>query len=681
MGQDPDFGMLGSGWYIRRVERAESSMDGISIDRIGEGRKRAIIEAVTPEVDGGRYPIKRTVGEAVLVEADIFGDGHDQLSAVILHKELGSDRWSEAPLTLQINDRWRGEFVVSGLGSHVYTVQAWVDHFKTWQKDLRKRVEAGQEVSVDLLIGAELVAAAADQHSGDVASKLQQFAQSLRSDGDLGIREGLSADLARLMEQHGPRPYVTTYEHELRVTVDRERARFSSWYELFPRSCGSNQATHGTFRDLIARIPYIAEMGFDVVYLPPIHPIGQAFRKGKNNTTTPAPEDVGSPWAIGSVEGGHKAIHPELGTLEDFRALVSTAQQHHMEIALDVAFQCSPDHPYVQEHPDWFKARPDGTIQYAENPPKKYQDIYPIHFESADWQQLWQELKSVFDYWIAQGVTIFRVDNPHTKAFRFWQWCLGEIKKDHPETIFLSEAFTRPKVMKHLAKVGFTQSYTYFTWRNHKWDLTEYLTELTQTPMREYFRPNLWPNTPDILHEFLQHGGRPAFMLRLILAATLGANYGIYGPAFELFEGRAVKQGSEEYLDSEKYQIRQWDLDRPSSLKEFVGRINGIRRQNPALQSDWSLKFHNTDTDQIICYSKQTPDLDNRIIVVVSLDPHYTQAGWVQLDLGPLGIAPDQPFGVRDLIDEVEYTWHGSNNYVKLDPWRVPGHILRVSGN
>jgi starch synthase (maltosyl-transferring) len=647
---------------------------------MNEGRRRTIIEGVTPEVDGGRYPIKRTVGESVVVEADIFGDGHDQLAAVILYKEAGSDRWSEAPLLHQVNDRWRGEFSVNSLGSHVYTVQAWVDHFKTWQKDLRKRVDAGQDVTVDLLIGAELVEAAAQQHTGDVASKMQRYGQSLRADGDVGIREGLSSDLARLMEQHGQRPYITTYDQELRVTVDRERARFSSWYELFPRSCGPDEATHGTFKDCEARILDIAAMGFDVVYLPPIHPIGDAFRKGKNNSTTPEQGDVGSPWAIGSSVGGHKAIHPQLGSLADFQALVATARQHGIDIALDVAFQCSPDHPYVKEHPDWFISRPDGTIQYAENPPKKYQDIYPINFESADWQNLWAELKSVFDYWIAQGVTIFRVDNPHTKAFRFWEWCIAAIKEEHPEAIFLAEAFTRPKVMKRLAKVGFTQSYTYFTWRNHKWDLTEYFTELTQTPMREYFRPNPWPNTPDILHEFLQQGGRPAFMLRLVLAATLGSNYGVYGPAYELFEGRAVKQGSEEYLNSEKYQIRHWDLDRPDSLKEFMGRINQIRHHNRALQSDWSLKFHPTDTDQIICYSKQTPDLDNRIIVVVSLDPHYAQAGWVHLDLGPLGIAPDQPLVIRDLIDDVEYTWHGSSNYVKLDPWRVPAHIFRVEG-
>lgn len=642
-----------------------------------EGRQRAIIEAVTPEIDGGRYAIKRTVGEYVVVEADIFADGHDQLSAVLSFRQAGATDWEELFMEPIGNDRWRAQFQVTQIGQAFYRILAWVDPFQTWQQDLHKRVAAEQDVAVELLIGAELVERAAQAQSGDLAAKLRNYAQMLRQGGDPAIAIALSPTLGSLMQLYGERRFVTAYP-ERRVWVDPEKARFSTWYELFPRSCGPDEHTHGTFQDVIARLPLLAEMGFDVLYLPPIHPIGRTFRKGKNNSMTAEPEDVGSPWAIGGPEGGHKAIHPQLGSLEDFHRLVAEAKKLNIDIALDIAFQCSPDHPYVKEHPEWFRKRPDGTIQYAENPPKKYQDIYPLDFETENWQALWEELKSVIEYWIDQGVTIFRVDNPHTKAFGFWEWCIGQIKAKHPQTIFLSEAFTRPKLMKSLAKLGFTQSYTYFTWRNDKWGLTEYFTELTQTPMREYYRPNLWPNTPDILNEFLQKGGRPAFMLRLILAATLGASYGIYGPAFELCENRPLHPGSEEYLDSEKYQIRHWDLDTPDNLRPLIAQVNRIRRQNPALQSDWSLVFHPTDNEALICYSKRTFDGSNRILVAVNLDPFHIQSGWVTLNLGALGLEHWQTFKVIDLLDGQQYSWQGSTNYIKLDPWTMPAHIFLI---
>jgi starch synthase (maltosyl-transferring) len=447
---------------------------------------------------------------------------------------------------------------------------------------------------------------------------------------------------------------------------------------MFPRSCANKPGKHGTFKDCEQRLPYVEAMGFDVLYLPPIHPIGKTYRKGRNNAVVAGPNDTGSPWAIGSEEGGHKSIHPQLGTLDDFRSLVKKAKGHGLEVAIDIAFQCTPDHPYVKEHPEWFRKRPDGTIQYAENPPKKYQDIYPIDFESEHWRDLWDELRSVVLFWIDQGVRIFRVDNPHTKAFAFWEDLIGKVKNDYPETIFLAEAFTRPKVMYRLAKLGFTQSYTYFTWRNTKWEFTQYFTELTQTDVREYFRPSLWPNTPDILPEHLQFGGRPAFMARLVLAATLGANYGIYGPAFELCENRPREPRTEEYLNSEKYEIKQWDIDRPDSLREFVARVNRIRKENPALHSNWSLCFHSVDNEQLICYSKQTDDLRNVILTVVNLDFHHTHSGWVDLSLGPLGLKPDQPYQVHDLLTDAHYLWQGARNYVELNPQSVPAHIFRI---
>jgi len=624
--------------------------------------ERVVIRGVTPEIECGRFPIKRVVGENVVVEADIFADGHDSIAAVIRHRHEEDERWSEVPLQFLWNDHWRGTFTVQKLGQHLYTISAWIDLFQTWYNDFRKRVAADQDVTVDLQIGAALLKNVAERASGADARKLQHLAKELNI-ADVDDR------LAVLASAYADRTNATHYK-ELRITVDPIRARFSTWYEMFPRS-------YGTFKDCEKVLPDIAAMGFDVLYFPPIHPIGEAFRKGKNNSRTAKPGEPGSPWAIGGKEGGHKSIHPQLGTLDDFRNLLRAAKRHEIDIALDIAYQCSPDHPYVREHPEWFKHRPDGTVQYAENPPKKYEDIYPFEFQSPHWRSLWEELKSLVEFWIGQGVSIFRVDNPHTKPFDFWEWMIRDLKKEHPELIFLSEAFTRPNVMYRLAKLGFTQSYTYFTWRNSKAEITEYLTELTQTEVREFFGPNLWPNTPDILHEYLQRGERPAFMARLALAATLGASYGIYGPAYELCERVPKERGSEEYLNSEKYEIKRRNLYDPASLRPFISRVNAIRKGNPALQANESLRFHKIDNDQIICYSKRTPDKANVIVTLVNLDPVWQQSGFVELPVEELGIDIRQPYRMHDLLTDATFTWHGSRNYVELRPREVPVHILR----
>jgi starch synthase (maltosyl-transferring) len=643
-----------------------------------DGRARVIIENITPRVDDGAFPIKRVVGDTVTVEADLFADGHDEISCVLLYKKEGATEWIEAPMEPLVNDRWQGSFQVQELGRYLYTVSAWVDRFKSWSRALAKRVEAGQDIEVDLIIGADMIAAAGKHAPPKEAGWHELYAESVREGGPDGIARALSAELSKLMRRHAERLYACSWEPALGVVVDRERARFGAWYELFPRSTSPVPGRHGTFKDLEARLPYVASMNFDVLYLPPIHPIGRSFRKGPNNSTTAGPDDPGSPWAIGAAEGGHKAVHPELGTLDDLRHLVGAAAQHGLELAMDIAFQCSPDHPYVTEHPEWFRKRPDGTIQYAENPPKKYQDIYPFDFEIEQWRELWEELRSVVQFWVDQGVRIFRVDNPHTKSFPFWEWLIAEIKRDCPEAIFLAEAFTRPKVMQRLAKAGFAQSYNYFPWRNTKWEITHYLTELTQTDLKEYFGPNLWPNTPDILPEYLQFGGRPAHMARLILAATLGPSYGIYGPVFELCENRPLALGREEYLDSEKYEIKTWNLNRPDSLRGLISRVNQIRRDNPAFQANHNLRFYDVDNEQIIAYSKSNEDGSNEVLVVVNLDPHHKQSGFITLPLKDLGLDPRQPYQAHDLLTDARYLWHGARNYVELDPQTVPAHIFVI---
>jgi len=643
-----------------------------------DGRSRVVIERVAPEVDGGRFPVKRVSGELVEVKADVFADGHDRVRAVLLHRREDEAAWTEVPMRLLGNDCWHAAFAVDAPGRHAYTVTAWIDHFATWRHDLERRPTGDPDLSAVFATGAALVTAAAAQARNMDARRLQAFADALRGDAPELEKRRLAADEenARLMDRCAERTFAVSYPRALGVVVDRPLARFSAWYEFFPRSCG--EADHGSFRDCEGMLAYVASLGFDVVYLPPVHPVGRRFRKGPNNTLNASVDVVGSPWAIGGPEGGHKALHPALGTMDDFRRFIERAGQHGLEVALDLAFQCSPDHPYVKDHPEWFRRRPDGSIQYAENPPKKYQDIYPFDFESADWEGLWLELKSVVTFWIAQGVKIFRVDNPHTKSFAFWEWLITEIKRDDPDVLFLAEAFTRPRVMHRLAKLGFTQSYTYFTWRNNKAELVEYFTELTQGPGREYFRPNLWPNTPDILNEYLQFGGRPAFMIRLALAATLGASYGIYGPAFELADAEPREPGSEEYRDSEKYQVRRWDLDRPDSLRDFVARVNAIRRDNPALQSDWSLQFHAIDNEQLLCFSKATEGLDDIVLVVVNLDPHHRQSGWVELPLERFGIVPERSYQMHDLLGGARFLWHGPRNYVELDPHSTPAHIFRL---
>jgi starch synthase (maltosyl-transferring) len=609
-----------------------------------------VIESVRPEVDCGRYPVKRVLGERVAVEADVFADGHDVVVAELLFRKEKEKDWNSTPMRLLGNDRWTASFAVEKLGRYEYTVRGWADPFLTWQRDLKKRREAAQDLSMDLLIGAELIDLPILKDSSVSSEKRYEAAIAAPP---------VPPDASR----------VSTYERTLQVVVDPVTARFSSWYELFPRSVG-------TFRDLIAHLPYVAEMGFDVLYLPPIHPIGMTARKGKNNAVAAQKGDVGSPWAIGAKEGGHKAIHPDLGSFSDFEKLISEAKKLDIQIALDIAFQCSPDHPYVTAHPEWFRRRPDGTVQYAENPPKKYEDIYPFEFETEKWPELFDELKSVFEFWISKKITIFRVDNPHTKPFGFWEWCLAELKAAHPEAIFLSEAFTRPRIMQRLSKLGFSQSYTYFTWRNAKRELTEYFLELTKSEHREYFRPNVWPNTPDILHETLQKGGRGAFLSRVVLAGTLAANYGIYGPAYELMEHASREPGSEEYLNSEKYEIRNWDFSRSDSLFPLIKRLNAIRRENPALQTDWSLRFHPIGNDQLICFSKE--EKNNLILVAVNLDPWNVQSGWIELPIADFGIAPHERYVVEDLLGGGRYEWTGSRNYVELSPHTLPAHVFRV---
>lgn len=648
------------------------------------GRVRAVVDALFPAVDGGRFAPKRIAGEPVLVEAHCFADGHDRLRAVLSWRLAGATESFEVEMTPRVNDVWTAQFTPPVPGRYQFTVTTWVDHFESWRHDLTRRDDY-HDIRIALQVGAGLVEAAARRARGDDVAALSAWAAALRETADerkgrpdAAAMKAIALDPARasMAARYPDRSFAERATREL--VADRKLAEFSTWYELFPRSAAGEPKRHGTFRDVEARLPYVAQLGFDVLYLPPIHPIGRVNRKGANNTLTAGNEDVGSPWAIGSIEGGHKDILPQLGTLQDFKSLVAKARESGIDIALDIAFQCAPDHPYVHSHPEWFRHRPDGSVQYAENPPKKYQDIYPFDFESDDWRSLWEELKSVLVYWISQDVRIFRVDNPHTKAFAFWEWVIGEIKRDHPEVILLAEAFTRPKVMHRLAKLGFTQSYTYFTWRTSKQPLMEYFTELTQAPGREYFRPNVWPNTPDILQEALHTGVRAVYAARLVLAATLSANYGIYGPAFELMESTPREPGSEEYRDSEKYQLRAWAIDRPDSLWPLLARINRVRRDNPALQSDHNLTFCAIDNDQLIAYVKHDVASQNIVLTVVNLDPYNPQSGWLVLDLEALGVDQEPPYQVHDLLSDQRFQWRGARNFVMLDPQRMPAHVFRV---
>ena len=650
-------------------------------------RQRAVIDAVLPVVDAGRFAVKAIAGEPVRIQANCFTDGHDVLRVMLRWHAEADATVQEVEMQLDSNDEWFATFTPESPGRFLYGVLAWVDHFESWRHELTRRIDE-EDIRIAALVGAELIDDAAKRAKATDKAELKAWAKQLRKhQGDAQTLKILALDetQAAAARRHPDRQMATEFPIELPLVADRERARYSTWYELFPRSASSEPGQHGTFKDVEQRLPYVAEMGFDVLYFPPIHPIGREKRKGRNNALSTEPGDVGSPWAIGALEGGHKDLLPELGTLEDFRSLVSKAKELGLEIAMDIAFQCAPDHPYVKAHPEWFRWRPDGTVQYAENPPKKYQDIYPFNFETEDWRALWQELKSVFDHWIGEGVTIFRVDNPHTKSFPFWEWAITAIKREHPEVLFLAEAFTRPKVMHRLAKLGYSQSYTYFTWRNTKQELTDYFTELSQGPGKHYFRPNVWPNTPDILSEHLHAGGRPIFALRLVLAATLSSSYGIYGPAYELLDNVPRSPGSEEYFNSEKYQLRHWgdwDVARPDSLAQLIAQINTIRRDNPALQSNESLRFFSTDNDQLIAYSKQTAkqtaDGDNIILSIVNLDPHNPQSGWVTLDAEILMLDSASQFEVHDLLSDQRFTWQGLRNFVILDPRQAPAHVFRL---
>ena len=665
-----------------------------------EGRRRVVIEEVQPEVNGGRYPGKRVIGDTVTVTAAIFSDGHDHVAARLLYRHSSEKDFKSVPFSALPNDLWTARFPVDKLGTWYFTLEGWVDHFDTWVSDLTKRLAAQpdpkqptqqvepQDIPLQLEIGARLIDEAQSRAKGADAARLNAAAKQLR---DLAAQklplygEPLPDDTIALVARYPDLSYATRYDREVPLWVDRERARFSAWYELFPRSTGESADEHGTLRTVIPRLPEIAAMRFDVLYMPPIHPIGTQFRKGKNNNVKAEPGDVGSPWAIGAADGGHTAIHPDLGSFDDFDALVAAAKLNGMELALDIAFQCAPDHPWVTEHPDWFKSRPDGTIQYAENPPKKYQDIYPLNFESGDWRGLWDALLGVFTFWIERGVRVFRVDNPHTKALPFWEWCIDAIHQKTPDVLFLAEAFTRPHVMYSLAEGGYTQGYTYFTWRQTKKDLEEYFTEICNPPVSDFFRPNVWPNTPDILHAQLQVADpaerRSVFMQRAVLASTLSANWGIYGPAYELCEGRPAtpapgKTGSEEYLDSEKYQIRAWDRSDPISIAPLITDLNRIRRENVALQRNERLHFHKTENDQIMCYSKSSEDGTNTILVVVNLDPKAAQAAWMQLRLDYLGVPWGAEFEVEELLTGARYTWK-EWCHVVLRP-ELPAHVLRV---
>ena len=662
-----------------------AAAEGIVPVNVDDGRIRVVIEGVKPAVDAGRFAVKCIVGDPFVVEADAFVDGHDAIACDLLWRRIDDHAWQQCAMTALGNDHWSASFIPDTLGAWEYSIRAWVDPLLSWRHDYLRRIDP-EDVRIAAVTGAKLIdaaAARAGKHAD--ATSLKAWSRELAKaakDAKLAIddlkRIGLDEQLANAAARHPDLSHAWTHEQTFPLTVERERARFSTWYEFFPRSASGDPARHGTFADCEAWLPYIQRMGFDVMYFPPIHPIGRSRRKGRNNSLDPGRADLGSPWAIGAAEGGHEAILADLGTLEDFKQLIRRAAEHGIEVALDIAFQCAPDHPWVEQHPLWFRKRADGSIQYAENPPKKYQDIYPFDFESSDWRGLWAALAGVFEYWAEQGVRIFRVDNPHTKAYPFWEWAISHVRKRFPDLIFLSEAFTRPRVMHRLAKVGFSQSYTYYTWRNTKNELTEYFTELSQGPGRDYFRPNVWPNTPDILPAALQQGSRASFMARLVMAATLSANYGLYGPAYELLEHKPLREGGEEYLDSEKFERRVWDRERADSLAGFIGVINAARRAHPALQHDSSLRFHAIDNDSLIAYSKQSPDRSNAVVCVVNLDPHHVHSGWIELDLQALGIDADQPYQMHDLITDTHFLWNGPRNFVQLDPQRCPAHVMHL---
>ena len=639
----------------------------------------AVIENLRPLIDGGRYPVKRIIGDDLAVEADIFKDGHDIVAAILKWRTIGELRWHETPLTFVDNDRWRGVFALNQVGVYEYTVEAWTDTFRSWRDEFTKKFEAGiSNLTAEALEGAEVIESASRRaRVAEDALRLRELSECIRTADNAQINNIVhSGELEVLMATYPDRSWATQYVPPPRVIVERREAQIAAWYEFFPRSAEGRAERGSTFRECLSRVDDARAMGFNVVYFPPIHPIGHTNRKGRNNSVVAQPGDPGVPWAIGSEAGGHKAVEPSLGSLDDFDWLQGEVRKRGMEIALDFAINCSPDHPYVREHPEWFYQRPDGSIKFAENPPKKYEDIFPLNFRCENWPQLWAEMVSIVLFWADRGVRTFRVDNPHTKPVAFWEYLIARVLEKYPDTIFLSEAFTRPKMMKELAKAGFSQSYTYFTWRNTKEELTEYFTELTQTEMREYFRGNLWPNTPDILSPILQDGGRPAFIIRAVLAATLSPLYGIYS-GYELCENEAVP-GREEYLDSEKYQFKERDWSAPGNIKDVITRLNEIRRTNRALRFFDNLRFYQADNDAILCYGKMTAARDNIIVVVVNLDPHRKQNSLVELPIEQFGSIEGDAYQVHDLLTDARYIWQGRRNYVELDPEIQPAHIFRI---
>lgn len=660
------------------AKKKKSPGPGVPDQYASLARQRVIIENLRPKLEGG-YPIKRVPGEQVQVFADCYADGHDVMRAAVYYKHRQERVWKSVPMHSPEEDVWTATFTVEKEGDYQYFVGAWVDQLASWRHGLERKVAAGQDVHVELQAGAQEMLALAEEQRGRERRQLEELAELLsdRSRINEAIKIALNPATESLIESCPS--YVDQSRSEvLSVRVERRRAGFSAWYEFFPRSTSGDANRHGTFDDAIRHVlPYVARLGFDVIYLPPIHPVGEQFRKGPNNSSTAHAGDPGSPWAIGSKDGGHTAVHRELGTLEDFKRFVREARSHDIEVAIDLAFQCSPDHPWVSEHPEWFKWRPDGTVQYAENPPKKYQDVLPLYFESEAWEPLWLALREVVEFWIGQGVTIFRVDNPHTKPFHFWEWLLADVYQPHPEILFLSEAFTRPRIMARLAKIGFHHSYTYFTWKNTKWDFEQYMQELVHTPMREFFRPNFWPNTPDILGWNLQYAEEPMFVIRFILASTLSSNYGMYGPVYELGINDPVA-GKEEYSYSEKYELKAWDFETETPFRRLIAQVNRLRKDMPALQDTYNISFNETDSDQLLSYTKIDADGRDIILVVVSLNARSTVSGWVRVPLWRLGLQDGQRMILQDLITNVEYQWEREWNYVELDPYRLPFHLFRL---
>jgi starch synthase (maltosyl-transferring) len=644
-----------------------------------DGRKRVVISNVAPQIEEGRFPARRAIGESVVFSADIIADGHDAVAASVIFRYGADQLWQDIPMSHAGNDHWHATWTPAKEGFYEYRFTGWIDHFTTWKKGLIKKFDANQDITVELRIGADILKEAAGLAVKEYQPAFEGWVVALENavDPQEAVDLILNDALADAMSKIRYTDRISVFDRTFRLEVERKKAGFSSWYELFPRSAAEVPGRHGTFRDVLRLLPKVAKMGFDTLYFPPIHPIGEMKRKGKNNSLVPSATDPGSPWAIGNRLGGHKSVHPELGTIEDFTELVGEAKSLGIEVAMDIAYQCAPDHPYVKEHPQWFKWRPDGTVQYAENPPKKYEDILPFDFETQDWQNLWNELKSVIEFWIDLGVNMFRIDNPHTKAFPFWEWLIAEVRKSNPQVIFLAEAFTRPRVMERLAKIGFNQSYTYFTWRNSKWELEQYLHELTKTDQQYYFRPNFWPNTPDILPHHLVEGGENAHIIRFILAATLSSNYGLYGPVYE-YGINTPHPGKEEYTDNEKYEIKHWDWDRYSRTREIITRVNRIRKAYSALQSTWNINFNETNNDRVISYTKVAPDAGESLIIAVNLDHYHTQGAHIRVPLHQFGIGYDQPYLIRDMLSGEKYKWQGEYNYVQMNPFEMPAHILKV---